>query len=62
MIYERIKRVLPNSNTPQFPRREVAKVVRFADGRETDERAKKRGGRKRERERKKETERPLIPQ
>lgn len=46
MIYERIKFVLPNA-TPQFPRREVAKVVRIADRKREDEKAK--NGRKRDR-------------
>ena len=39
MIYERIKFVLPNA-TPQFPRREVAKVVRIANGKREDEKTK----------------------
>lgn len=42
MIYERIKFVLPNA-TPQFPRHEVAKVVRIADRKREDEKAKKWG-------------------
>lgn len=46
MIYERIKFVLPNA-TPQFPRRQVAKVVRITDRKRGDEKAK--NGRKRDR-------------
>jgi len=45
VIYERIKFVLPNA-TLQFPRREVAKVVRIAARKREDEKAK--NGRKRD--------------